>query len=78
MIENIEDQLEGNLKPLKTSEEWCEEKDLELGVDILDPDGWDRQNFVESWAERITEDEFTIRMMMSTCRMSLKKRRTYN
>lgn len=36
------------------------------GVIIMDPDGWDRQNFDESWAEEITLDEFKRRVWMST------------
>lgn len=51
----------------QTSEQWCKQRGLELGKDILDPDGWDRSNFDESWNERITEQEFNNRLMMSTC-----------
>jgi hypothetical protein len=51
----------------KTSEQWCKEKDIKLGEDIIDPDGWDRSNFKESWDELISESEFDRRLMMSTC-----------
>ena len=34
----------------------------------MDPDGWDRQNFKYSWFEElITQQEFNIRVMSSTC-----------
>ena len=33
---------------------------------IMDADGWDRQNFKESWAEEITFAEFEKRMWRST------------
>lgn len=36
------------------------------GFTILDPDGWDRSNFNESWAEEITFDEFYKRSTIST------------
>ena len=51
---------------LKSSEEWSnihKEK-----VQILDPDGWDRTgDFDKSWNERISEDEFFMRVCNSTC-----------
>lgn len=37
-----------------------------VGVSILDPDGWDRTNFVKSWDELITEEEFRNRASVST------------
>lgn len=37
-----------------------------LHVEILDPDGWDRKNFDESWSEPITRAEFERRAMAST------------
>jgi hypothetical protein len=36
------------------------------GVTVLDPDGWDRSNFAESWAEQITLGEFNRRLNLST------------
>lgn len=50
----------------KTPDEWLEHPDYE-GIEILDPDGWDRQNFEESWAELLTKHEFFQRMIQSTC-----------
>lgn len=47
----------------KTSDVWSEY----LGIKILDPDGWDRENFQYSFYEEyITEDEFKERADMST------------
>lgn len=40
------------------------------GVVVLDPDGWDRSNYVASWAEPITLAEFRSRVNMSTVRFS--------
>jgi hypothetical protein len=40
-----------------------------LGVDVKDPDGWDRSSteaFAESWHERISRAEFLRRMAAST------------
>jgi hypothetical protein len=46
----------------KTPEIWC----LDTGIQILDPDGWDRKN-PESWYTPITRPDFIKRAMMSTC-----------
>jgi len=55
-------------KELYTSEEW---QKLKPEIEILDPDGWDRQNFEFSWhQERITEAEYDRRIMMSTVGMA--------
>lgn len=48
---------------LKTSEEWKEE--LCPNIIILDPDGWDRKNFYQSWNEPITKEEFERRLRES-------------
>jgi hypothetical protein len=49
---------------MKTSREWI--KDYPLT--IIDPDGWDRTNFVFSFnEERVTLAEFKYRVSMSTC-----------
>lgn len=47
---------------LKSSYEWSKIKN----VRVLDADGWDRQNFVFSWAELISEAEFDRRLSSST------------
>lgn len=49
----------------KTSDEWLATDEF-AGVQVMDPDGWDRQNFQESWAEKITHDEFMRRLCRST------------
>jgi hypothetical protein len=46
----------------KTSSEW----EIVLGVLVLDPDGWDRKQLPESWAEFITEEQFRARCAVST------------
>lgn len=45
-----------------SSSVWCDK----FNVRVLDPDGWDRTNFDESWNELITEEEFKKRLMRST------------
>ena len=49
---------------LKTSEEWqtlCK-------IVVLDPDGWDRENYAYSWhKEKINREEFENRLWPSTC-----------
>jgi len=64
--------LEENLKSVadefvpvvkKNSEAWSTEKNIL----VLDPDGWDRTNYEESWAEEITAEEFNKRVIVSTC-----------
>jgi len=40
-------------------------------IEVVDPDGWDRMNLAESWAEPITEDEWRRRAMNSTCRFTV-------
>lgn len=47
----------------RTSEDWA----AQLGAEVLDPDGWDRRNFIYSWHEElITREEFDRRFMRST------------
>lgn len=51
---------------LKTSEKWANIL-LQQGELILDPDGWDRENFQFSFFEEmIDEEEFKNRMLFST------------
>ena len=53
------------LKVKKTSAEWYEE--IKHNTIIIDPDGWDRQNYDFSFnKELITEDEFNQRLLKST------------
>jgi hypothetical protein len=47
----------------RTSAEWA----AMLGAEVLDPDGWDRRNFIYSWhEEEITREEFDRRYLAST------------
>ena len=54
----------------KTSEEWYNEGYATFNnksLIILDPDGWDRQNYQYSWyEEKITLKEFEKRLSFST------------
>lgn len=46
-----------------TSAEWA----AQLGAEVLDPDGWDRRNFIFSWHEEvISRAEFDRRYLAST------------
>jgi hypothetical protein len=50
---------------LKTSKVW--QKKFEDKIVVLDPDGWDRQNFEKSWnKDKISEFEFKERCRKST------------
>lgn len=61
----------------KTSEEWQEQfKHL---IYVMDPDGWDRKNFDNSWyKEKITKDEFFSRVCSSTCRFNVSPVEIYD
>jgi hypothetical protein len=45
-----------------TSSEW----EIVFDVLVVDPDGWDRSNLADSWAELIEEGEFKARLMNSS------------
>ena len=47
---------------LRSSSEW----ERVCNVKVMDPDGWDRTNFTESWAEMITLADFMRRTSVST------------
>ena len=54
----------------KTSVEWYHSQNE---YKLLDPDGWDRNNFHYSWyEEEITREEFNKRMMSSTIEGKIK------
>lgn len=58
---------------LKTSEDWKKE-DIS-GTIVLDPDGWDRSSYQFSFYEElITEEDYNMRKMMSTCMFNSKKK----
>ena len=48
-----------------TSEEW---QKIYPSPKVIDPDGWDRKNYIYSWyQELIDEKEYHLRIMKSTC-----------
>jgi hypothetical protein len=50
---------------LRTSEEWSE---LIGSMGVVDPDGWDRQNWAYSWSEeKISAGMYVARCNSSTC-----------
>jgi len=54
------------MKIKKTSKEWV--KKYKKLIKILDPDGWDRQNYDYSFnKEKITFEKFQMRCSISTC-----------
>lgn len=57
-----------NTTPItKTSNEWIKEEEY-TEIIIMDPDGWDRQNYEYSFNEElITKEEFFNRLSLSTC-----------
>lgn len=55
----------GMIAVRKSADEWLATPEYE-GWTVLDPDGWDRRNYDESWAEKLTKAEFTDRLMHST------------
>ncbi len=53
----------------KVSSEWIKE----VGYEIINPDGWDRNNYEFSFnKEKITEEEFKKRLSMSTVNRKVK------
>jgi len=55
----------------RPSSMWYEIVSVPKGVEILDPDGWDRKRFTYSWyQECITEREYESRLAISTLKMT--------
>lgn len=50
----------------KTGKQWCDKFDIEMGSDIVDPDGWrfESRDFKD---EYITKKEFVRRLCECTC-----------
>lgn len=48
-----------------TSAEWLQQPEFE-GITVLDADGWDRDNFHQSWHELLTRTQFIHRLSRST------------
>jgi hypothetical protein len=46
-----------------TPEEWC----LRTGIRVVDPDGWNRKDYQNSWNTKIIRDDFLVRAASSTC-----------
>ena len=69
MLERTVGKLESK-EEIKTSDEWEKSNLPEMdGTTVLDPDGWDRQNYQFSYYEElITKDEYLHRVSYSTCR----------
>jgi hypothetical protein len=68
-MEDIVQLRKRNIDGVKTSKEWNEI----FRYEILDPDGWDRKNFDFSFnEEKITQEEFSRRVCMSTVRILRK------
>lgn len=58
------DAIEEGKKEKKLPEEWSKE----LGMTVLDPDGWDRKNFEKDWLVPLTKAEFQGKAARSTAR----------
>jgi len=59
------------INEIKTSEEWQKQYP---NPRVLDPDGWDRTNFFQSWhVEKISYEEYQKRVMVSTCMHKINK-----
>lgn len=58
---------------MKTSEEWYQIHKEKSDLIILDPDGWDRSNYVWSfYVELISEEEFLKRLSYSTIKIKIQ------
>jgi hypothetical protein len=54
-----------NKTELRSADEWLADDEFS-DITIMDPDGWDRSNFEVSWNEKITKEEFSQRLLVST------------
>ena len=52
----------------KSAKSWLKDTEFKE-LTIIEPTGWDPINFVESWNEKITRDEFRDRALMSVCKL---------
>lgn len=59
-----------------TPDEWLDTDEFK-GIIIMDPDGWDRRNFEESWNTPIDKHEFLCRLSQCTLTLSLKQAEAY-
>ena len=61
----------------KTSKNWLK-LDKYKGIIIIDPDGWNRQNYTYSFEkQRITQREFERRLSHSTRTMGINERKEW-
>ena len=59
--------MKNNIEIKKTSIEWLMNIQNHIEFSILDPDGWDRENYQYSfYEERISKEEFLDRLYKST------------
>lgn len=57
---------------IKTSNEWYQIVKEQFGIQLLDPDGWDRQNFQFSFfVDKIDSNEFINRLELSTLKFNI-------
>jgi len=54
---------------LRSSPDWLKHFNIPNSC-IMDPDGWDRKNWVYSWHELISKEEFMSRVSNSTVQLS--------
>ena len=47
-------------------DDWLKYSDDFIGVTVLDPDGWDRRNYIEDWAKPLTKAVMQEKVSMST------------
>ena len=57
---------------IKTSNDWYQVVKDKFGIELMDPDGWDRQNFQFSFfIEKIDSNEFIDRLEISTLKFNI-------
>jgi len=71
-VEDQSDEFEFLIAPekdtdLRTPDEWLKDPQFH-GLEIIDPDGWDRKNFAVDWAKPLTLTEMWERTNFSTVR----------
>jgi hypothetical protein len=54
-------------------EDWLKTCEFSDTTQILDPDGWDRSNFQEDWNTKITLEEMSQKIGLSTCMTQTSK-----
>lgn len=72
VVESIVENTIAEASVLRDSTEWSKI----LDVTVMDADGWDRLNFDESWAEKITRAEFENRAARSSSASNVALRKS--